>query len=302
MGYQEQQGETTSNFPPGTDPFVSGQAQSSGEPSPELESDASLENGQLDYSQQAQDQPEPTFDTETDASNGLDVTSPEYKHFQAAFTRARQNDKPNGRDIGAELDEIRALQARQQIEREATEQPASEIPAYTVNWQNFRVPQLSQDSPLAGHEDAVLEILKPLVEHVLDSVNQQGQHFVEQSRAVQARDYITEVVEEIGNRGGPNAKTQALSMLKEYRDIARATPQKWARFVVNSLGLNGTQSPGPNPSSPAGNPQRMAQQVKSQGTRPSAPSAAPKRQPVFKGRNATAQAVAYALEQQLSGR
>ena len=295
MENQNQQGEDMAfNFPEGTNPFLT-QQNASEQPSEEGSIETSLEGQLVDY-QQAQDEPEPTFNAEMDASNGINVNSPEYKYFQAAFTRARQNDKPQGRNVEAELDELRAMQTRQQIEREATEQPLPELPSYRVDWQNFRAPQLPPDSPLAGHEEAVLEVLKPTVEYVLSKVNEQGQQFAQQARAVQARDYITEVVEEIGVRGGPEAKTKALSMLREYRDIARSTPEKWARFVVGSLGLIG-QNGDSHPAPPAGNPQRMAQQVRSQGTRPSAPSAAVPRIPKFEGKDATRKYVEYAFDQ-----
>ena len=98
----------------GDNPYFPAEAQES---SPEQSSEeqvgdpASQEGEQA--SDQAQDDPEPTFDIETDRAAGINVDSPEYKHFQGHYTRATQAlkkspEKPE-RDLGSEIDALKAL-------------------------------------------------------------------------------------------------------------------------------------------------------------------------------------------------
>lgn len=308
---QDQGTEQEFEFPMGSNPFFPD------EPANESEQDLSPEGEELDdsafldgeqqddYQQEAQGEetPEATFDPEQDAANGIDVESPEYKHFQAAFTRATQRAKAQAaskqRDT-AEFDEFRRQQVAQRIATETVENPP-EVPSYDVSFDNFQAPQLSEESAIHGYEADILKVVVPAIKHAVDSVNNQARQFVEATKAHEAQGYITKVVEEIEARGGAEARDQAIGMLREYVDIAKVNPQKWARFVVNSLGLSeGKSAAGKAPA--VRNPQQVARQVRGQQTRPSAPSSAAPRTPQFKGKTATRDAVAFALEQQLRGR
>jgi hypothetical protein len=298
--------ETKFDFPMGENPFFSEEVQAKDteqDLSPEGEEldDTASPEGQQDgqYEAQENESPEATFDPEQDAANGIDVESPDYKHFQAAFTRATQRAKAPSKE-SAEFDEIRRQNTARQIATEAAE-ALPEIPSYDVNFDGFQAPKLGEDSGIAGFEGEILKVVIPAIKHAVESVNSQAKQYVEATKAHEAHGYLTKVVEEIEARGGPQARDAALGMLREYVDIAKSNPQKWARFVVNSLGLQ-AEGQAPRKATGVRNPQQVARQVRGQVSRPSSPSAAAPRPPQFKGKTATRDAVAFALEQQLRGR
>lgn len=253
---------------------------------------------------QAQGDPEPTFDVEADKAAGINVESTEYKHFQAAFTKLRQADKAapkKERDFAAEIDALKQAKALQDLGLEQAKSNAEPEFTYSVDWKDFKPAQLGQDNPLAGHEASIVEIVKPIVERVMAQVNAQSAQYVNQQRLVQTRDYLTNVVDEIGKQGGDEAKAQALDLLKEHIDIAKSSPQKWAKFVVGTLGLTKTIEPAAAASS-ATPVKKIVQQAKSIAVRPSAPSSAGPKKPEFKGKTATRDAVLWAMDQAAAGK
>lgn len=296
------------DFPMGINPYFDEAEPEQQETAPEdgaaLDAPAS-DDGQQDDYQQAQGEPEPTFDTEQDAAAGIDVNSPEYKHFQAAFTRHTQRRTQAPVQQSDEFDDLRRENTARRIEQETTaSQGDGEIPTYDVTFEDFQAPQLAPDSPLSGYEDSVLKIVVPAIKHMLSKVNEQGSQYVQQQRTQKTHAYLTQVIDAIGQQGGESAKAQAFSLLREYAPIAQKDPVKWARFAATTLGLVDAKGNVVQKQSTQrqGNPNRIAQQVRGQSTRPSAPSRTPAPKPKFQGKDGTRAAVAWALEQQLRGR
>lgn len=254
-----------------------------------VEADASEDGGS----------PDPTFDPEQDAANGIDVEDPMYQRLQAAFVKRTQGQAPS-RNIEAELDELKAQQFKQEIERETktAPAPAPENMAYQVDWSDFKVSEVGEDSPIHGVEAEISKQIRQHVEYAVKRVNQQNAEFVQQQKLAQTRDYLTQVVEEIGQVAGPSKKQAALALLKEYLPIAKADPVKWARFAVNSLGITVPQEQPAAASATKGDPQRVARQVKGAATRPTrGPSGSSLPRPQ-KGAS-TRDVVAWALDQQM---
>jgi hypothetical protein len=247
-----------------------------------------------------QENPEPTFDPVEDAAAGIDVNSPNYKHFQAAFTRKMQAAK--GRDLAAELDAMKMERTQQKIVEGDTTAPAPEIQSFELKWDGFRPGMLPADNPLSGTEADISTLVRQHVEYAVAQVNRQNEQFYQTQKLAQTRDYLTQVVDEIGNYAGPEKKQEALTLLQEHIGVAKADPVKWARFAVNYLGIQVEQPPAAAAPAPAhsGNAARTVQQIKGQATRPSQSSGASAPKPkTFSGPNATAAAIGYALDQQM---
>jgi len=256
---------------------------------------------------QGQEIPDPTFDEEQDRAAGFDTTDPVYRKALALLAKAPQA------ETDTEL-EAKNLEAKKRlIEEQQAQGSSDQVPELSLNWEGFQVNPFSPDDPLSGHEEQIARIVREHVEFAVASVNRQNKQFVEQSKLVQTRDYISNVIDEIGKVGGPQAKSKALDLLQEYAPFAKTAPQKWAKFVVNELGIkpDGGQSPqaqakpaaaAPAQGSPNGN--KLRQQVKARSVTPSAPrsGASATGKPQFRGKTATQDAVAWAFDQAASGK
>jgi hypothetical protein len=245
---------------------------------------------------QEEGSPDPTFDVEADRAAGLNVDSPEYKRFAEAFARKAAPKAPE-RDLAAEMDALRAEQAKADIARDTTPaEQAPETPAYKVDWNGFTVAKAPEDSPIHGVEDEISRQVRQHVEYAIGRVNQQNAEYTRVAKLTQTRDYLNQVVEEIGHVGGSGKQQEAMALLKQYLPIAKSDPVGWARFVVSKLGIP-TEAPAKAPASaPTGDPQKVARQVKSSATRPTGSGRTTVTKPEFKGPNATRDAIAWALD------
>ena len=257
---------------------------------------------------QGQDAPEPTFNEEQDRAAGINVDDPVYRKAMTLLAKSAP----------AETDEevdARAVAARKRlVEEQQAQQNDDEVPALELNWEGFQVNPVPQDDPLSGHEDTIARIVREHVEYAVASVNRQNKQFVEQTKLKQTRDYISNVIDEIGKVAGAPAKSKALDLLQEFAPLAKSAPQKWARFVVRELGIqvDGGQSPQGEPKAPAATPagrqpqdgNKLHQQFRGRATPPSAPrsGASASRKPEFSGKSATKDAVAWAFDQAASGK
>lgn len=210
--------------------------------------------------EQASEQPaQPTFDAETDAAAGFDVNSPEYKHFQAAFTRARQADKAKLEESISER--VTALEAQQlaagQPEATGEPSPMNEDGIMRIPWDSYAIPELGDDSGLQGVESEISELIQDHIRHAIEKIAEQQmaalrEQQVDQSVRVVA-DFITEVTNSDATKG-----EQVMSLLREYSDIAERDPQRWMQFARTSLGLSDTEKPAPAPAPSSPSPERLA--------------------------------------------
>jgi hypothetical protein len=256
---------------------------------------------------QGQEIPDPTFNEEQDRALGFDVTDPVYRKALALLAKAPPAE--------TELEvETKALDARKRLAEEQQAQGQDDsVPTIEVSWEGFQINPLPQDDPLAGHEDKIARIVREHVDFAIATVNRQNKQFVETTKLTQTRDYISNVIDEIGKVGGTAAKSKALDLLQEYAPFAKTAPQKWARFVVTTLGITPEtgQSAQGEPKAPVASPakespngNKIRQQVQARSIPPSAPrsGASAVRKPQFSGKTATQDAVAWALDQSIAGK
>lgn len=248
----------------------------------------------------------PTFDPATDAAAGIDVNSPEYKHFQAAFTRSTQRAKS---ELETELDRrLAALETQSQmaqVEQQTTVEATAPDGLYNISWNDFDsgASRLDADSMLAGNEAEIVAVVKPMIEHVLREVNEQNQAAQRAQVEVQTKAYLTNVANEIGKYGADKHQS-FVNLMVENVQFARSQPVQFANYAVAKLGIDPNAQPGQE-SAPAPTPQTPASvatpATQVQPARPTATPAGPgaTRPPKFKGRTAheiTEAAVAYAFD------
>jgi hypothetical protein len=205
---------------------------------------------------------EPTFDIETDRANGIDVNDPSYKHFQAAFTRRRQSDKS---DLEKQLEAMQARldanDAKRKLEEKAPEQPATQD-VVKLAFDNFTVPKLPETAQLAGLEEEIVELFKPLAQQVINDVARQQQAAFQRMQAEQTKAQITNFVTEI-ERTHPDKVSAVLQELEEYPQVAKANPEKWIKYVKKSLSLDEEPRPALEPTA-----QRLVQKQHNAVQRP----------------------------------
>jgi hypothetical protein len=245
------------------------------------------------YEDEGYEDPDPSFDVEADREAGIDVEHPLYKRMlamQQASAVAPQNQS---------MEALKAdLAARQILEGQNGAEQSFE---YSVSWDEFNPTPIPMDDPLAEHADTINRIVRDHVGYVMRQVNMQSAQQVERVKAGETNRYLSEVIDAIGNEAGPQAKASALSLLAEHKDIAKRSPEAWAKFVVNSLGVQpkaSSTAPARRPGAP--DARQLAQSVRGASQRPR-PQGAARREPPKKY-DKTADAVAAALDAQLGRR
>lgn len=286
--------------PYGKNPYFPDEASEGSEANQGLEGTA--EGSDDDFEAQGQEEPVPTFDPDQDRAAGIDVDHPYYQKALAEIKRAAGAREEEGGDVDLEA------KKRQVVEAQSAQGTEPEVPELAVDWEGFQVNQFAADSPLHGLEGDIARVVREHVEYVVSSVNRQNKDYATQQAQLQTRNYISSVIDEIGNHAGPQAKSKAIDLLQEYAPLAKTAPQKWARFVVRELGIDvdrptRTAQPAPTTSAKAPPARKTASQVRSQSVPPSAPRAggAASRTPKFEGPSATRDAVSWALDKALKG-
>lgn len=203
---------------------------------------------------------QPTFDAETDAAAGFDVHSPEYKHFQAAFTRARQADKAKIDD--AITERMTALEAQQlaagQPEATGEPSPMNEDGIMRIPWDSYNVPELGDDSGLLGVESEISGLIQDHIRHAIESIAAQQMAALREQQVDQSVQVVADFITEVTNSDATKGE-QVMNLLRDYSDIAERDPQRWMQFARTSIGLTDTEQPAPAaPAPPTPSPERLA--------------------------------------------
>ena len=248
---------------------------------------------------------EPTFDLEEDRRRGIDVDDPNYKHFQAAFTKATQRHKKDAHveadKLLERLEQIEGKQRKDEAEAEIGE-PTDSPEAIRLNFDGFTVtdvPALPEGQELSGYEDQIARIAVPLVQQVaqyaVEDIQRQQMAFMQRMQAEQAKQQVTTFLSDVETQH-PEKAREAIHMLKEYKDFARQTPEKWVTFARKVLDLDAAPEQAPEVS-PAGNgSQRLAEKARSAVPKPTATRQVANQPPSF---NSTRDAIEYAVDQAL---
>jgi len=227
---------------------------------------------------------EPTFDIETDRNNGIDVDDPNYKHYQAAFTRARQRDKD---EVHTRIEQLEQQAQLKKVESE-TAPSVNEQPEFiSINWTEFDTPNAGAESALSGVEDEVSQLVQKHIDYAVRNIGTQQQVAIQQYQAQQAQSAITEFVGQLP----PSKTSEAIQLLEEYREFAKATPDKWIKFARNILVPEPVKTE--TPTSP--DPRRLVDKQRASTPPPSNSATTTAKKPTF---TSTADAVAWAMDQQ----
>lgn len=241
------------------------------------------------------------FMSEEEVPEGMDLESPEAKHFQAAYTKQRQRDRE---EVSSLKQTIAALEAKIQ-NIGAPDKPDIDK---TLGHEDQRptvlqVPHDQFDLPALPDEFAGYEDIVPLVKWVAGNVGQRTIDYIaEQQQAMFAEQQREQAVAQIGTfvESIPDqAKRQeAINMVKEYGDFARTHPDKFVTMVTNALGV-GKQPEAPPAASPP--PQQvpasnMAARQQAATPRPTRTGAVRNAQAQFTGPDATRRAIEAAMD------
>lgn len=279
------------NVPMGENPFFPTQEPDPqvGEPEQSASQDPSTNTPEIPVEPAA-----PTFDPATDRQAGINVESSEYKHFQAAFTRARQNDKST---LEQRMDQFEADRVREQITPEVEAQPTNG--ALQVRWQGYQMPVLQdQESPLSGCEGDIIAIVQHAANHIIGDIYGQQVAALQTQNANVAKQKVGDFVTSIDD---PAKAHEAVTLLREYNDIARNKPDQFIAFATHQLGLAPTAPAPAAPTAPAPtgpSDQRLRVLQQNATPRPTGTSFVGNT-PQFK---TVREAIEYELDRQMGGR
>ncbi len=197
-----------------------------------------------------------------DERGSVDPNSPEYKHFQAAYTKARQRDKAEMEKLVEER--ISALRAELGTQKSAAEPAApaerAETPSVPRTVDEFYAVDLSgwtptisfpQDSDLAGYEEAFAPAIKNAIQdgiaQVLGQMKAKASAMEVQQRQASVADKIRSFEAEISVLPEFEDKLPEIrDLATKFRQIALDDPDTWIALVEAKTGLKrgSTAAPG----------------------------------------------------------
>lgn len=237
-----------------------------------------------------------TFVSE-DARGSVDFNSPEFKHLQASYTKARQRDKEALESLKSELEKLRAEVGSQKAEpaaaQERAETPSAPSTAeefYSVNLDSWTPTiQFPEGSDLAGYEEQFAPAIKAAIQ---DGIGQVLAQFSAKAKAMESAQRQATAVDKIRSFENEisvhpefeNKLPEIQELASKFRSVAQEDPETWIALVEAKTGLRrGWQEGGASNVVPINsNLAAKAKQATPRPTRPATQGAAPKQFPTVK--------------------
>ncbi|HUT59107.1 MAG TPA: hypothetical protein VNA25_14760, partial [Phycisphaerae bacterium] len=200
-----------------------------------------------DAGEQAASTGEDQFMAPGDIPEGMDTSDPNYKHFQAAFTKATQKRADETKALREELDALKAqFQAGGKKPNEQVEEVVGPPPGppgvVQVDFSGYQPPTLDEESPLNGLEAEITQLMIPIVNHTVNNIAQQQQRYMDAAAREQTIGELEGFVNQVGAQH-PGKQAEAIALLKEYAAFAQSDPKKFITFATGALQIGQQAAP-----------------------------------------------------------